>query len=245
MKGIEKISVLTAYSYSIAKIMDNIVDIILVGDSLGMVVYGFDGTREVKMQDMIRHTQAVANGAKKALIISDLPYQSDSTEESAIKNAKLLIKAGANAVKPEGKLPIVAALTKENIPVMAHIGLLPQTAEKFNVQGRDKQTAEKLIKEAKQLEEAGAFGVVLEAIPSELAKQITKSIDIPTIGIGAGPNCDGQVLVSNDMLGLYDNFTPKFVKKYADLNEIITKAVKSYTNDVKEGKFPSKKESYE
>ena len=152
MKAKEKIAVLTAYDYNLANIMDNIVDLVLVGDSLGMVVLGYDSTKQVTMQDMIRHTQAVAKGAKKSPIVADLPYQSDKTEEDAIKNAKLLIKAGASAVKPEGKLNIVKALVKENIPVMAHIGLLPQTAESYSVQGKDEETADKLIQEAKAFE---------------------------------------------------------------------------------------------
>jgi 3-methyl-2-oxobutanoate hydroxymethyltransferase len=245
MKAKEKIAVLTAYDYNLANIMDNIVDLVLVGDSLGMVVLGYDSTKQVTMQDMIRHTQAVAKGAKKSPIVADLPYQSDKTEEDAIKNAKLLIKAGASAVKPEGKLNIVKALVKENIPVMAHIGLLPQTAESYSVQGKDEETADKLIQEAKAFEKAGAFAIVLESIPYKLANTITESVSIPTIGIGAGPYCDGQVLVSYDMLGLYDKFKPKFARQYVDLREIIKEAIINYKDDIKKKKFPTKRESYE
>lgn len=236
---------LTAYGYCLAKIMEGIVDIILVGDSLGMVVLGYDSTREVTMKDMLRHTGAVARGAKNSLIVADLPYKSDKNEKLAVKNAKLLLNAGAKAVKVEGKPRIVEALVKANIPVMGHIGLLPQTAEKYSVQGKDEETANKLLEEAKLLERAGVFAVVLECVPSELAKKITDSINIPTIGIGAGPYCDGQVLVTNDMLGLYDKLKPKFVRQYLDLKEVIKGAVTNYKEDVKNKRFPIKKESYE
>lgn len=245
MKNKEKIVMLTAYDYGLAKIMDNVVDIILVGDSLGMVVLGYDSTKQVTMQDMLRHTEAVARGTKNALIVADMPYLSDRNAQEAIKNTKLLLNAGAKAVKPEGKPAIVETLVKANIPVMGHIGLLPQTAEKYSVQGKDEETANKLLEEAISLEKAGAFAVVLECIPYKLAKKITCSINIPTIGIGAGPYCDGQVLVSYDMLGLYDKLKPKFVRKYVDLKEIIKEAIINYKEDVKKKRFPKKEESYE
>lgn len=237
MKSKEKIAVLTAYGYNLAKIMDGIVDIILVGDSLGMVVLGYNNTREVTMQDMLRHTQAVARGATKSLIVADMPFKSDETPEQAIKNAQLLIQAGANAVKPEGKPEIVEALTKANIEVMGHVGLLPQTAETYSIKGKEPAEAETILEQAKALEKAGAFAVVIECVPETLAKKITETLKIPTIGIGSGKYCDGQVLVSNDMLGLYES-PPKFVKKYANLNEIIKKAITSYKEDVKKGVFP-------
>lgn len=244
MKGREKIAVLTAYGYPIAKILDEAeFDIILVGDSLGMVVLGYETTKQVTMQDMIRHVQAVANGAKNTLIVADLPINSYNTKEDAVKNAKLLIEAGAKGVKPEGKPEIIEALTKENIPVMGHIGLLPQT-DKYSVKGKDEEEAEKLIQTAKETEKAGAFCIVIESVPIELAKKITNSIGIPTIGIGAGKYCDGQILVVNDMLGFYDKLKPKFAKQYVDLWEIIKKAVSEYKEEVKEGKFPTKEYSY-
>jgi len=244
MKNKEKIAVLTAYGYPIAKILDESdFDIILVGDSLGMVVLGYETTKQVTMQDIIRHTNAVANGAKNTLIIADLPINSYNTEEEAIKNARLLLEAGAHAVKPEGKSDIVKALAEQNIPVMGHIGLLPQT-QAYKVKGKDEEEAKNLINEAKEMEKAGAFSMVIESVPTELAKKITESVNIPTIGIGAGKYCDGQVLVINDMLGFYDKLKPKFVKQYADLWNIIKKAVSEYRNEVKEGKFPSEEHSY-
>ena len=244
MKNKEKIVVLTAYDYSMAKILDESgFDIILVGDSLGMVVLGYETTKHVTIQDIERHTKAVANGAKNTLIIADLPINSYNTEEDAIKNAKLLLEAGAHGVKPEGKVDIVKALTKQNIPVMAHIGLLPQT-QAYSVKGKNEEEAKELINEAKEIEKAGAFSTVIESVPPELAKKITESINIPTIGIGAGKDCDGQVLVINDILGLYDKFKPKFVKQYANLWETIKKAVSQYKEEVKQEKFPSEEHSY-
>ncbi len=244
MKGKEKIAVLTAYGYPIAKILDETeFDMILVGDSLGMVVLGYETTKQVTMQDMVRHVQAVANGAKNTLIIADLPINSYNTKEDAVKNAKLLLEAGAHGVKPEGKPEIIEALTKESIPVMGHTGLLPQT-DKYEVKGKDKEEAEKLIQTAKEIEKAGAFCIVIESVPTELAKTITESISIPTIGIGAGKECDGQVLVVNDMLGFYDKLKPKFAKKYTNLWPIIKKAVSEYKEEVKEGKFPTEEYSY-
>ena len=243
-KGKEKITVLTAYGYSTSRVIDEAgVDIILVGDSLGNVVLGHDTTRKVTMEDMLRHTGAVARGAKNCLIVADMPFESDKTMGLAVKNAKLLLKAGAHAVKVEGKPEIVEALVKEDIIVMGHAGLLPQTAEDLKVQGKNEKDAKKILDEVIALEKAGCFSIVLECVSSRLAKTITETLKIPTIGIGSGPYCDGQVLVSNDMLGLFDNI-PKFVRKYADLNSEIKKAVQVYCKDVKEGSFPSEKESF-
>ncbi|MBW2981040.1 3-methyl-2-oxobutanoate hydroxymethyltransferase [Candidatus Woesearchaeota archaeon] len=243
-KGKEKITVLTAYDYSAARIIDEAgVDIILVGDSLGNVVLGYESTKEVTMEDMLRHTGAVARGAKDCLIVADMPYNSDETMGLAVKNAKLLIKAGAHAVKIEGKPEIAEALVKENIIVMGHVGLLPQTAEEMKVQGKDEESAGNILNDAIALEKAGCFAIVLECVPEDLAKKITETVKIPTIGIGSGPYCDGQVLVSNDMLGLFDK-TPKFVRKYANLKDEIKKAVEEYCKDVKEGNFPSDKECF-
>jgi len=240
MKGKGKITVLTAYDYCFANILDQAkIDIILVGDSLGNVVLGYDTTQKVTMNDMIRHTIAVRNGAENSFIVGDMPYGSDKTEEDALKNAKLLLEAGADAVKIEGKPEIVKFLVDNNIPLMGHIGHLPQTQKpKVHDEGE-------LLEQAKAIEKAGAFAVVLEMVRSDLAKKITDSINIPTIGIGAGPNCDGQVLVLYDMLGLFEKFKPKFAKRYANLSQEAKKAVEEYISEVKEGKFPGEKESFQ
>ena len=241
MKGEEKIVVLTCYDSNMAKILEEIgVNIILVGDSLGNVVLGYDSTREVTIQDMIRHTGAVRRGAVSSFIVADMPYKSDGSVEEAVRNANLLIDAGADAVKIEGKPSICKALVQNGIAVMGHIGHLPQTAEKPIVH-RD---FGKLIKEAKALEEAGVFSIVLEMVQTDVAEKITKSLKIPTIGIGAGPYCDGQVLVVNDILGMYEDFKPRFVKRYAHVNDEIRKAVKAYRNEVKKGEFPSDEYSF-
>ncbi len=237
MKGKEKIAMLTCYDYSFAKAMDG-VDILLVGDSLGNVVLGYNRTKEVTMQDMLRHVEAVARGVKSSLLIGDLPFGSYENEKDALHNSKLLMQAGADAVKPEGKVEIVNFLTKNNIPVMAHLGLLPQTAEKLGIVGKAGEEAKKILDEAKKMEQAGAFALVLECIPSALAKEITEAIKIPTIGIGAGKDVDGQVLVSYDMLGLFPDFEPKFAKKYLNLKEDIKKAVEEFSGEVKRGLFP-------
>ncbi|MEK6808756.1 MAG: 3-methyl-2-oxobutanoate hydroxymethyltransferase, partial [Nanoarchaeota archaeon] len=239
MKGNEKIAMLTSYDYSTAKILDGVgIDIILVGDSLGMVVLGYDSTRDVTMVDMVRHTKAVANGAKNTLIVSDMPYKSDINSKIAIKNAKILLENGADAVKIEGKPEIAKALVKSNINVMGHVGLLPQSAKNYTLQGRDNISAVEIFNSAVALENAGCFAVVLEAIPPKLGKMITERLNIPTIGIGAGANCDGQVLVINDMLGLYEDFKPRFVKRYCELSVVIKNSVSSYKRDVKQGIFP-------
>jgi 3-methyl-2-oxobutanoate hydroxymethyltransferase len=242
MKSKEKITVLTCYGYSFASILSNAnIDIILVGDSLGNVVLGYDTTQKVTMQDMIRHTQAVRNGAKDSFIVTDMPYSSDETQVITLDNAKLLLEAGADAVKVEGKPEIVEYLVDNKVQVMGHIGHLPQTAEKPTIS----KDVEVLLQQAKAVEKAGAFAIVLELVKSDVAKEITSKIKIPTIGIGAGKDCDGQVLVINDMLGLYEKFTPKFVKKYANLAEETKKAVKEYISDVKQGKFPDEGHSFE
>jgi 3-methyl-2-oxobutanoate hydroxymethyltransferase len=241
MKAKEAITVLTCYGYPMARILEETgIDIILVGDSLGNVVLGYDSTKEVTINDMLRHTGAVRRGAVSSFIISDMPYKSDETIDLAIKNANLLIDSGADAVKIEGKPDICKALVQNGIAVMGHIGHLPQTAEKPIVH-KDK---DKLLNEAKSLEQAGCFAIVLEMVQTDIAKEITDSLKIPTIGIGAGPYCDGQVLVINDMLGLYEDFKPKFVKKYAHLNDEIRKAVKTYKKEVKAGEFPGDEFSF-
>lgn len=245
MKGKEKITMLTAYDYSTAKYMDEAgIDIILIGDSLGMVVLGYDSTLSVTMEDMLRHTGAVARGANNALIVGDMSANSYNDNETAALNAESLIKSGADCVKIENKPEIAKFLVDNKIEVMGHIGLTPQSVTDFKVQGKDEETANKLIKLAKECEEAGCFSLVLECVPIQLAKKITESISIPTIGIGAGPHCDGQVLVVNDMLGLFDKFSPKFVKKYAHLADDMKNAFKNYVKDVKENKFPEDKHCF-
>ena len=239
MKGKEKIAVLTAYDFSTAKYMDDAgVDIILIGDSLGMVVLGYENTLSVTMEDMMRHTGAVARGTKNALVVADMPVHSYDDKETAALNAEALIKSGADSIKIENEPEIARFLIENNIDLMGHIGLTPQTAANFKVQGKDAETANKLINLAKELEKAGCYSIVLECMPISLAKKITESISIPTIGIGAGPYCDGQVLVTNDMLGLYDRFTPKFVKKYSELGKEMKAAFAKYIDDVKKKNFP-------
>lgn len=243
----KKIVMITAYDYPTAQMLEKVdMDIILVGDSLAMVVLGYENTRTVTMDDMLRHTQAVANGNQTSMIVGDMPYKSYEEPEQAVKNAKRFYKVGANAVKIEGNKPdIVKAILAENIPVMGHVGLTPQTAKSFKVQGRDKEAAERIIKEAVELEEAGCFSVVLECIPKSLAKSITERLEIPTIGIGAGIHCDGQVLVVHDMLGLFERFTPHFVKRYANIGAEMAKAFEQYIREVRDGVFPDDEHSYQ
>lgn len=244
MKSKQKIVMLTAYDFPTAKLMNGIVDIILVGDSLGMVVLGYDNTTKVTMQDMLRATGAVARGAKNTLIVGDMPIGAYENEKDALKNAKLFLEAGAHAVKIEKKPEIAKFLVRNGIEVTGHIGLTPQTITSFKVQGKDKESAEKILKEAKQLDKAGCFSLVLECIPLPLAKTITKSVSIPTIGIGAGIYCDGQVLVTNDILGLYGDFKPKFLKRYAEIGQEMKKTFEEYAKDVREGNFPSDEHSF-
>ena len=244
MKGREKIAMLTGYDYFTSKMEDEAgIDIILIGDSLGMVILGYENTLSVTMEDMLRHTGAVARGTKKALIVADMPAGSFDDKETAALNAEALIRLGADAVKIENKPEIAKFLVENDIPVMGHVGLTPQTKE-FKVQGKDEESAKEIMELAKQCEEAGCFSAVLEGIPRDLAKKITESTSMPTIGIGAGPDCDGQVLVSNDMLGLYDKLSPKFVKRYAELGKEMKKAFENYIKEVKEGRFPEDKHSF-
>lgn len=245
----EKITMLTAYDYSMAKIIEEAgIDVILVGDSLGMVVQGYNSTLEVTIEDMIYHTRAVARGTTKAMIIADMPFLSYHISiEETIRNAGKLIQQGkAEAVKIEGGIEVVhkvKALIDAKIPVMGHIGLTPQSINVFGgfkVQGKLEKEAKKILDDALALEEAGVFSIVLEGIPEKLAQIITSKVSVPTIGIGAGKYCDGQVLVINDMIGMYSDFTPKFVKKYANINKDIFNAVKEYIKEVKEEEFPTK-----
>lgn len=249
----EKISMLTAYDYSTAKLMDEAgINGILVGDSLGMVMLGYEDTLPVTMEDMIHHTAAVCRGAKNTLIVGDMPFMSYQVSvEEAVYNAGRLMKEGrCQAVKLEGGAsvcPQIRAITNASIPVMAHIGLTPQSINAFGgfkVQGKSEEAAKKLLEDAKAVEEAGAFAVVLECVPAKLAELISKSISIPTIGIGAGAGCDGQILVYQDMLGLFSDFTPKFVKKYANVGEMMTQAFRDYIADVQEGSFPAPEHTF-
>ncbi len=247
-KSGKKISVVTAYDYTIASLCDRAsVDILLVGDSAGMVMLGYDNTIPVTMEQMELFTQAVSRARQNALIVGDLPFMSyQSNISDAIANSGRLIKAGADTVKLEGGSEMtgtIKAIVETGIPVMGHIGLQPQTtmlSQGYRVQGKTVEEATKLIDDAKALEEAGVFSIALEMISHEVAKIISDSVSVPTIGIGSGKCCDGQVLVIHDMLGMYDKLKPKFVKRYLSLSEDITKAVKAYRKDVELGKFPSK-----
>lgn len=244
----QKISVITAYDYSLASLCDRAgVDVLLVGDSAGMVMLGYENTIPVTMEQMELFTEAVSRARQNALIVGDLPFMSYQANVSdAITNAGRLIKAGADAVKLEGGQEMantIKAIVETGIPVMGHIGLQPQTtmlSQGYRVQGRTKDAAMKLIEDAKALEKAGVFSIALEMVSHEVAKIISESINIPTIGIGSGKNCDGQVLVIHDILGLYDKLKPKFVKRYLSLSKDITKAIESYRKDVESGRFPTK-----
>lgn len=247
------IAELTAYDYPWAKVADTAgIDVVLVGDSLGMVVLGYPDTVSVTMDEMIHHTKAVVRGVERALVITDMPFGSyNSSIPAAINNATRILKEGrADAVKVEGGVSMaatVAAIVNAGIPVQGHIGLTPQTATSlggFKVQGKSAQAAKQLLDDAKALEDAGCFSIVLEAIPAPLAERITQTISIPTIGIGAGPNCDGQVLVIHDLVGLYDRFTPKFVKQYAKINEPILEALRQYKAEVEDRSFPTEAHSF-
>lgn len=248
----EKISALTAYDYSSALIVDNAgIDIILVGDSLGNTILGYENTLSVTMKDMLHHVKAVARGRKRSLLIADMPYMSfHISPQETVRNASLFIREGAEGVKIEGgkkRIDMVKALLDAEIPVMGHIGLTPQSIHMFGgyrVQGKELDSAKALIEDAIALEEAGVFSIVLESVPTEISKIITKSLKIPTIGIGAGAFCDGQILVFHDLLGLTPGYLPKFVRKYADLQKIIDSSIKSYIEDIKSGKFPDEDESY-
>jgi 3-methyl-2-oxobutanoate hydroxymethyltransferase len=249
----KKITMLTAYDYPFARIADEAgIDALLVGDSLAMVVQGLDNTLPVTMDEMVYHTRMVTRGAERAMVIGDMPFMSYHTSiEDAVRNAgRFLKEAGATAVKIEGGEEVaehIRAMTRSDIPVLAHIGLTPQSIHRmggYKVQGKTEEAQKRLIEEAHIVEEAGAFAVVLEAIPMELSRNITKELAIPTIGIGAGPHCDGQVLVIHDVLGLFERFVPKFVKRYARLKDEALKAVKAYKKEVESGGFPTEDQSF-
>lgn len=254
MKGKSRVGMLTAYDYPSAKVADAAgADILLVGDSLGMVVLGYPDTLSVTVDDMLHHTRAVARGTKSALIVGDMPYLSYHVSlEESVRNAGRFIQAGAHAVKIEGAKPsrikVIEAILDAEVPVMGHIGLTPQSVNAlggFKLQGKNADDARRLLDEAVALERAGCFSLVLECVPSELAGMITEQITIPTIGIGAGPSCDGQVLVFHDVLGIYDGHTPKFVRQYAHIAQDMQAALEGYLADVRSGAFPDEqKESF-
>lgn len=249
----KKITCLTAYDYSFARVLDEAgVDILLIGDSVGCVVQGQPNTLSVTMDEMIYHTRTVARGRKRALVVGDMPFLSfQVSKEQALRNAgRFLQEAGAEAIKLEGGVPMgdtIAAIVNAGIPVMGHVGLTPQSVHRFGgykIQGREKRQHEMIIRDALAIQEAGAFAIVLEGVPAGLAKEITERVTIPTIGIGAGIHCDGQVLVVHDMLGLFDDFTPKFVKRYADIKSAMTAAVKDFIDEVRERRFPGEEHSF-
>jgi len=248
-----KITMLTAYDYPFAKIVDDAgIDVILVGDSLGMVVQGLENTLPVTMDEMIYHTKMVTRAVKNSMVIGDMPFMSYQTSISdALNNAGRFLKdAGASAVKMEGGAEVadhIKAMSKADIPVMAHIGLTPQSIHRmggYKVQGKTEESANRLLDEARIVEDSGAFALLLEAIPMNLAKKITEKLSIPTIGIGAGPHCDGQVLVLHDVIGLFERFVPKFVKQYASLKDDALNAVKLYREEIEKGIFPSEDQSF-
>ena len=249
----EKFAMLTAYDWYSARLLDEAgIPLILVGDTLGMVMLGHESTLPVTMEDMLHHTAAVTRGAKEALVVGDMPFMSyQSSAEEGLRNAgRFLKEAGADAVKLEGGervADLVARITESGIPVMGHVGLTPQSVHQlsgYRVQGRGDEAAHRLLADAKALEQAGAFAVVLEAVPGVLAEEITRSLDVPTIGIGAGPGCDGQVLVWHDFLGINDGRTAKFVKRYANLADDIRDAAKEFSREVAEGTYPGPEHTY-
>jgi len=252
-KGREKIAMLTVYDAPSARLLDEAgLEILLVGDSVEMTVYGEPNTLSATMDEMIRHTRAVSRAVKRAVVVGDMPFLSYQTEPArAVENAgRFLAEGGAAAVKLEGgrrALPAIEAILAADIPVMGHLGLTPQSYRKFGgfkVQGREVDSAREILEDAKALADAGCFAVVLECVPETLAADITKAIPIPTLGIGAGPHCDGQVLVYHDVMGLTRDLRPKFVRRYADLSAVIGDAARAFTRDVKEGSFPSREESF-
>jgi len=245
-KGKEKIIMLTAYDFQMARILDQTgIDLILVGDSSGMVVQGYNDTKSVTMADMLFHTKAVARGAKTTPIIGDMPINSCSTLEDCLRNAKQFLEAGASGVKIEGKkTDAVKDLLNSGIPVMGHVGMLPQMAEAYRVKGKKPKEAQQILQDAQELGRLGVFSIVLECIPESLGKAITESVSVPTIGIGAGKHCDGQVLVINDMLGFDENFRPKYVKAYGDMNRTIKDAVTKFIEEVTTGKYPDEEHTY-
>ena len=248
-----KISMLTAYDYSTAKLVDEAgINSILVGDSLGMVMLGYEDTLSVTMEDMIHHTAAVARGAKNALVVGDMPFMSyEVSVEQAVINAGRLMKEGrANAVKLEGGVRVaeqIKAITKAGIPVCAHIGLTPQSVNAFGgfkVQGKTAEAAQQMVEDALAVQEAGAFAVVLECVPAKLAAIISEKLDIPTIGIGAGAGCDGQVLVYQDMLGMFSDYTPKFVKRFAEVGSVMIEAFANYIKEVQAETYPAEEHTF-
>jgi 3-methyl-2-oxobutanoate hydroxymethyltransferase len=249
----EKIACLTAYDFLMARLLDECgIDLILVGDSVGMVIAGYETTLPVTLEDILYHTRAAARGISRALLVADLPFLSyQCSIAQAVENAgRCLKEGGAEAVKLEGGRSVaetVARLVEVGIPVMGHLGLTPQSIHSFGgykVRGKERTEAERLLEDAQILQEAGIFALVLEKVPAELARKITESLDIPTIGIGAGPYCDGQILVTHDMLGIFEEFKPKFVRRYAELAQTMRDAFRRYVADVKSVRFPSEDESY-
>lgn len=247
-----RLAMLTAYDYPSAKLVAEAgVDLILVGDSLGMVVLGYDSTIPVTMDDMVHHTRAARRGAPEAFLIADLPFLSYGTVEQALANsARLMKEAGADSIKLEGGAevaPVVEALVRAGVPVLGHVGLTPQTASSlggYKLQGKDEANARRILDGAVALEQAGVWGVVLELVPAQLARLVTARISVPTIGIGAGADCDGQVLVLHDLVGLFSGFTPTFVKRYAEAGNMIRDAVAHYAEEVRSGAFPAEKQSF-
>lgn len=243
----EKISVLTAYDYPAGRLVDEAgIDVALVGDSLGRVVLGFENELSVTMEDMIRHGAAVVRGTERAMVVVDMPFMSyQVSDEEAVRNAgRLIVESGAQAVKLEGpRVEAIRRIVDAGIPVFGHIGLTPQSVNAIGlrIQGRDAENAERIRQEALAIQDAGACAITLEAMPSDLAKSITESLDVPTIGIGAGPYCDGFVLVVHDILNMYEKLKPSFVKQYADVWQVTLDAFKAYNQDIKEGRFPEKK----
>ena len=253
-KNNEKIAMLTAYDYSTAKVLDEAeIDAILVGDSLAMVALGHENTYDITIDEMLIFVKAVARGAKNSFIIADMPFMSyNLSVEQGLENAGKMIASGANAVKLEGCnehiLKLVSRCVESGIPVLAHLGFTPQlmnTLGGYKIQGKTADAIEKILESAKKLQEAGAFAVVLELVPAESAKYITENLEIPTIGIGAGVDCDGQIVVTDDILGKFTDFAPKFVKKFANLHDTVFDGVRQYSKEVKDLDFPSKKESFE
>ena len=246
-KNKSKVICLTAYSKNVASILDQHCDLVLVGDSLGSVLYDYKSTKEVTLETMINHSKSVRLGVKKSLMVVDMPYNTYRNSKEALKNARLVMKkTKCDAVKLEGGrkiIPIVKSLVKNKIPVMGHLGILPQTEKKFTYKGKILNERNRILKDAKLLEEAGIFSVVLECIETKLAKKITEQLDIITVGIGSSFNCDGQVLVIDDLIGLSQNKF-KFVKKYANMNQIINSAVKKYKSEVLKKQFPRAKHSF-
>ena len=250
----EKIAMLTAYDYSTAKVLDEAeIDAILVGDSLAMVALGHENTYDITLDEMLIFVKAVARGAKNSFIIADMPFMSyNLSVEQGLENAGKMIASGANAVKLEGCnehiLKLISRCVESGIPILAHLGFTPQlmnTLGGYKIQGKTADAIEKILESAKKLQDAGAFAVVLELVPAESAKYITENLEIPTIGIGAGVDCDGQIVVTDDILGKFTDFAPKFVKKFANLHDIVLDSVRQYSKEVKDLEFPSKKESFE